>query len=374
MAGANGVTGPSGMPNGKSALRDSLPGVSFGAGVGARATSNAEDMAQRVNGLALQDDAIIAAGPSTSSSTSRLPDSQAPSVVLDDADPEAALLEHIYQRGFIGGEYGDVNLHYRPDRQPLKLHSLIVSRSPTIASLLQHPHSAQQTLDIFLPLNGYDQVTDDALVLAIGYLYSSRSLSHVNSANAPSVLLAAILLQITDLANRALVLCKEAIQSVSLPEEVQNWNAYLTSLSNGVAGKMGVAYEQELSASLYDRLSNTLPKSLHAFDPQAPATQQGAAQSLLQRVYAVLPFEMFKSVLESSSLGSTDGGTLSDQTRFNLAKKCIAERKKAAASAAPGADFEETVVLAFGGAPAGASNVSIVRKAKQSRKLWKVNG
>lgn len=95
MAGANGVTGPSGMPNGKSALRDSLPGVSFGAGVGARATSNAEDMAQRVNGLALQDDAIIAAGPSTSSSTSRLPDSQAPSVVLDDADPEAALLEHI---------------------------------------------------------------------------------------------------------------------------------------------------------------------------------------------------------------------------------------------------------------------------------------
>lgn len=58
------------------------------------------------------------------------------------------------------GEYGDINLHYRPDRQPLKLHSLIISRSPTLAALLQHPHSAQQTLDIFLPLNGYDQVTD----------------------------------------------------------------------------------------------------------------------------------------------------------------------------------------------------------------------
>lgn len=62
--------------------------------------------------------------------------------------------------GHHSGEYGDVNLHYRPDRQPLKLHSLIVSRSPTIAALLQHPHSAQQPLDIFLPLNGYDQVTD----------------------------------------------------------------------------------------------------------------------------------------------------------------------------------------------------------------------
>lgn len=83
---------------------------------------------------------------------------------------------------------------------------------------------------------------------------------------------------------------------------------------------------------------------------------------------------MFKSVLESSNLGSGEGGPLSDQTRFNLAKKCIAERKKAAAAAAPGVEFEETVVLAFGGAPAGASNVSIVRKPKQNRKLWKVNG
>lgn len=79
-------------------------------------------------------------------------------------------------------------------------------------------------------------------------------------------------------------------------------------------------------------------------------------------------------MLESPNLGSGEGNALSDQTRFNLAKKCIAERKKAAALAAPGAEFEETVVLAFGGASAGASNVSIVRKARQTRKFWKVNG
>lgn len=95
MAGVNGVGGKAGMPNGKTAHRDSLPGVSFGSGVGPRAASNAEDMAQRMNALAFQDDAIIAAGPSTSSSVPRLPSSQAPSTVLEDADPEAALLEHI---------------------------------------------------------------------------------------------------------------------------------------------------------------------------------------------------------------------------------------------------------------------------------------
>jgi hypothetical protein len=92
-------------------------------------------------------------------------------------------------------------------------------------------------------------------------------------------------------------------------------------------------------------LSNSLPKSLQAFSNQTPPAEQGEAQTLLQHVYAVLPFELFKSVLESPNLGSGEGNTLSDQTRFNLAKKCIAERKKAAALAAPGAEFEETVVL-----------------------------
>lgn len=72
----------------------------------------------------------------------------------------------------------------------------------------------------------------------------------MNSNNAPSVLLAAILLQITDLARRALAICKEAIQAVASPQEVRNWIGYLTTLSNGTAGKMGVAYEQELSATL----------------------------------------------------------------------------------------------------------------------------
>lgn len=72
----------------------------------------------------------------------------------------------------------------------------------------------------------------------------------MNSGNAPSVLLAAILLQISDLARRALTLCRESIQSVRSPQEVRNWITYLGSLSSGTAGKMGVAYEQELATAL----------------------------------------------------------------------------------------------------------------------------
>jgi len=94
---------------------------------------------------------------------------------------------------------------------------------------------------------------------------------------------------------------------------------------------------------------------------------------------------MFKSILESPSLGSGTGESLNDQARFGLAKRCIAERKRVANSAtgtsngnstaASAVDYEETVVLAFGASTAaGASNVNIVRRPKQNRRLWKVAG
>lgn len=100
MAGVNGMTGGGSLPNGKARQRDNLPGVSFGPNANAGAAAYAvEDMAQRMNSLAFQDDAIIAAGPSTPSiGGHRVPTPQAQSVVQEDVDPEAALLEHIVSR------------------------------------------------------------------------------------------------------------------------------------------------------------------------------------------------------------------------------------------------------------------------------------
>lgn len=96
MSGINGMAGVGGVPNGKPRQRDSLPGVSFGPNANARVASTAEDMAQRMNTLAFHDDAIIAAGPSTPSVPApRAPSSQPQSLVQEDVDPEAALLDHI---------------------------------------------------------------------------------------------------------------------------------------------------------------------------------------------------------------------------------------------------------------------------------------
>lgn len=94
MAGLNGVRGPTGLSNGKPRQLDSVPGVSFGPGLAVQAASTAEDV-QRMNALAFQDDAIIAAGPSTPSTVARGASPQPASILREDADPEAALLEHI---------------------------------------------------------------------------------------------------------------------------------------------------------------------------------------------------------------------------------------------------------------------------------------
>ena len=124
-----------------------------------------------------------------------------------------------------------------------------------------------------------------------------------------------------------------------------------------------------------NRLITTLPHSLHAFTTTTTSSgQQSEAQSILQHIYSVLPFDLFKKVLESPALGEGEGDSLSDQTRFGLAKKCVSERKKLSAGSSGQQEFEETVVLAFGGGTGGASNVNIVRKPKQIRKLWKASG
>lgn len=100
MAGVNGMAGVGSLPNGKARQRDNLAGVSFGPNAHAGAAAYAaEDTAQRMKSLAFHDDAIIAAGPSTPSTAGpTVPAPHAPSAIQEDADPEAALLDHIVSR------------------------------------------------------------------------------------------------------------------------------------------------------------------------------------------------------------------------------------------------------------------------------------
>jgi len=125
-------------------------------------------------------------------------------------------------------------------------------------------------------------------------------------------------------------------------------------------------YAQRLRDDVFHFLVDTLPEVLevHQSPPESSSSGPGGRDVLLQ-IYARVPFEMFKTAVESPSFRLDPSG--SDQARFKFAKEVIEIRKRGIARGA-----EETVVLAFGGGNYGGSSVHITRKMRK-RPLWKVN-
>lgn len=131
-----------------------------------------------------------------------------------------------------------------------------------------------------------------------------------------------------------------------------------------------------------------LPAHLHAFstEPSSPGPSgNGAAPAdgmeILLNVYSRIPFDIFKTAVESPALGVGEWEKRlmasscslvsiigSDQARFRFAKSAINLRKKGIARQV---GAEETVVLAFGGSSSG-TNVHVSRKLKK-KPLWKVS-
>jgi hypothetical protein len=124
QAGYTSVNSTRGTPNGNTMYQGDVSGVSFGSRTTA---ARSEDLAHRMNQMAFQDDAIIAAGPSTTpvNTTSNQLRTVTATKSAEPADVDAVLLDHIvgestatliavmqgklltilhqqYQRGFIG--------------------------------------------------------------------------------------------------------------------------------------------------------------------------------------------------------------------------------------------------------------------------------
>jgi hypothetical protein len=145
-------------------------------------------------------------------------------------------------------------------------------------------------------------------------------------------------------------------------------------------------YAQRLRDDIFNYLVVTLPNALevHSASPAEPGLSQDTSdRDTLLRVFSLVPFDMFKTAVESPTfqIGTPVCGypaspklihrlhhiVGSDQARFKFAKDAIDLRKRARGSGVA----EETVVLAFGGGNFG-SAVHITKKMKK-RPLWKVN-
>lgn len=159
----------------------------------------------------------------------------------------------------------------------------------------------------------------------MGYLYSSASMGHLTPENSRAVLAAACLLGgMDDLCMAAYEICRDTISTETIQDWLHLLDGYRPSPSpsspatsnpgtpvaevNG-HGPMGIlgTYGKRLREDVFSFLVVTLPVSLQAFPTHsqraAPAAVDGAmAESgldALLRIYAMLPFDVFKHAVES---------------------------------------------------------------------------
>ncbi|KAI0060806.1 hypothetical protein BV25DRAFT_1917365 [Artomyces pyxidatus] len=279
------------------------------------------------------------------------------------------IVSHLYHSGFQSGNYADTLLHVH--QNSYRLHAIVLSRSPYLVHLMStSPQSSGQRV-IYVPLEHEPEVTQEGFAIALGYLYSSVSLSLLRPENARGVLAAGCLLGgMDDMCGYAYEACR---QHISL-DTITEWLDFINTIpsSDGMATPdmpqspsiFGV-YAQRLRDDVLHFLVVTLPSLLDIHRASAsPDPQHRSGRDTLLQIFALVPFELFKTAVESPAfqIGS-------EQTRFKFAKDAIELRKLGISR---GAGAEETVVLAFGGGNAGGSAVHVTRKLRK-KALWKVN-
>jgi len=235
---------------------------------------------------------------------------------------------------------------------------------------------------IYVPLEHEPEVTEEGFAIALGYLYSSVSLTLINPQNARGCLAAGCLLgHMDDFCNYAYEICR---QSITI-DNVVNWLEFVDAMpapSDGTSTPIEQhqlpprtavfgPYAQRLKDDVFNFLVVTLPQMLNVGGQATPSSPHpdgyppsDAGRDTLLQVFARVPFDLFKAAVESPTfqIGS-------DQARFKFAKEAIEMRKRGIAR---GQGAEETVVLAFGGGNFGGSAVHVTRKLRR-RPLWKVN-
>jgi len=212
-------------------------------------------------------------------------------------------------------------------------------------------------LSIYIPVENIPEVTVEGLSIALGYLYSSVSLSSMTRSNCRAVLAAGCLLGgMEDLCHFAYEMCRESISF----DTIDGWLEFVQHVSpvDGAASPAAVPVQHHYAPRLRSDVFNFLVELPTTLEVQKPDSN---GREMLLQVFSRVPFEFFKGAVESPTfqIGS-------DQERFRFAKAAIEMRKRGRGGVV---EETETVVLAFGGAPG--SSVHVTRKTKK-RPLFKV--
>ncbi|KAK9479806.1 hypothetical protein V1514DRAFT_304073 [Lipomyces japonicus] len=274
------------------------------------------------------------------------------------------LTSYIYNAGFIHAAWADTFLSIPPHTN-LRLHALLASRSPLIYELLSA--SASQGPPYNIQVNTVDpNISTASVSMTIATLYGQPIVIESQSIEIAKGLIAAgNLFRLDDVA-------KVGLESLLSQFSVDNLSHLFSFAFEGISrgDNSTITYEQvdltypgpypRYTASLIPSLVNFLIQNL-----ESSFISQPNSDIALRELLVSLPFFLFKHVCESEHLKSDSA---SQKERHGFARDLIAERERRRRRSGTG-NFEEVVVLAFGG---GKGGVEVIRKPLGRKKvLWK---
>ncbi|KAI9008541.1 hypothetical protein DFJ74DRAFT_359696 [Hyaloraphidium curvatum] len=296
----------------------------------------------------------------------------APSPALRDAAAfDQAILNHLYS-AFLSGSYSDLLLRFHGAAAgaemvaEFQVHRMIVCRSPLVQQLLQQGGMGG-FYDLTVPITD-PNITQEGLTVCLGSLYSSHSRDAfanslfsedpaTQSKYLRSVLGSALLLKLPEMAQLAVDLIKGDINRGSLMD-------YITFISHPDFSELYQPYAKDIRDSVYTYLCKIAVREIASQGLEGSANIWGNKNSdaykELVRLFAELPFEWLKTVVESKMFEVP-----TDKERHEFARQIIALRSQTHSPNRPQIlAGEENVLLAFGGRDGNKSGVTIVRKAR----------
>jgi len=140
---------------------------------------------------------------------------------------------------------------------------------------------------------------------ALGYLYSSVSLSLIRPGNARGVLAAGCLLGgMDDLCSYAYDACRQSISVETIDEWLKFTDTIPSSTDGSLTPELSLTsvfghYAQRLRDDVFQFLVVTLPNLLEVNSSESDPSRDHTGRDTLLRIFSLVPFDMFKSAVES---------------------------------------------------------------------------
>ncbi|KAK9374721.1 uncharacterized protein V1513DRAFT_400012 [Lipomyces chichibuensis] len=326
----------------------------------------AHDLATGLNGLSVT--------PTRSASQVSAGDDAEGSVVVSTQD----LQPYIYNIGFIHAAWTDTFLSI-PPHTTLRLHALMISRSPTLYRFLL-PLAAQGP-PYHIQINDADpNLSTAAISMTLATLYGQQLvIESPTLVIAKGLIAAGHLFGLEDVVRTGYASLQSLISIEALPELFAFAFEGLPSTPSAPSSTGSTSSSDEIQRDNivltypgpYPKYTETLLPSLVTYlidniDHEFILKPNGNnSPRSLRSLLLSLPFHLFKHVCESENLKCK-----SQMERYGFARDLIGERERRRRKTG-GGTYEEGVVLAFGG---GKGGVEVIRKPTGKKKvLWKAS-